>query len=202
MAEAGHTLAELMVTLGLMSLVMALITAGTLAMYGLLNRSEAISDASEKLRIVVDRLQKEVAYASSVGVEQITALDAVPDGQGVRPGDWYVDYLRKTYDGSSQCVELRLLGESKQLQRRTWPSADTPDGTWSVLADNVFPSADSMPFELTDAGTEGSNFARLAINLSVSDGVAERPINVSVVALNTSLETNGSSVCRAGRRAA
>jgi prepilin-type N-terminal cleavage/methylation domain-containing protein len=185
--DVGFSLAEVMVAMALLSLVGMLATAGLVRMYATAGRSESAASAQAQLLIAVQRLQREVRYASGVSAPR-------------QAGDWYVEFMTVRYAGPPECVQVRLLVGPKRLERRTWLRGAVPAGGWGVLASEVA-AGGAAPFTLIAAGERGSGHQRLSIDLTVAAGTsAERRAALTLVALNTSPDT-ARDVCTEGRGA-
>jgi hypothetical protein len=182
--DAGATLLELLVTLGLMSVVMAMITAGMVQMYSTVNRNEELSIVQAQLHVVFQRLDREIRYAS--GIRQ--------PGQGqAGGGSWYVEYSVLTA-GVEDCVQLRLPTAGGRFEHRNQRGAGAVSG-WRQLAANV---AAGARFSLEPATTDRYAHQQLTISLTsqpragVSAG--NRPVEYTFTAMNSSIETP-SGVC-------
>jgi hypothetical protein len=217
--EAGATMAEVMVSVAIMSFVMAMFTTAIIQMMHSANRMQQMSGAQSDLNVAFLRLDKEIRYASAISKE------------GVVNGDPYIEYLA-TNTNSRVCSELRL--HNRQLQWRTWvqpapptvPSAtNVTPSPWHPIASNVvatpaalvptpYPSSSpkpTAPFAFHDAD-DTYNFQRLELNIISGDttpapaasatkvGSRSRANHVVFTALNTSLVTKGHTTdCAEGR---
>lgn len=201
--DAGFSLIEVMVTMGLMSVVMVVFTAAILQSYRSSAKAESISIVQSQLRIAFQRFDRELRYASWV---------AQPGQVGTA---WYVEWAG--YDGS-QCYQLRLetapAGSQEGpnnaqgvLQLRTWPRATPPAaGTpGQTIASNVADPGSSAPFERQGAGvaTSGSDFVpdfeRLRVRLTAQRGDSTASVDTTFTALNTSRNTPDTNDCSMGR---
>jgi prepilin-type N-terminal cleavage/methylation domain-containing protein len=188
--DAGITLIELMVTMTIMSIFMAMFTTGIVEMYRSANKAEAASVAQAQIHIAFLRLDKEIRYAASIS-------EPGPVG-----ADSYVEYLT-SYTGSPLCTELRLHVAEDQLQHRSWSqpvgSAVAAPSEWIPLASDV---TSASPFIFSGAsGT--SEFQQLQLSLVATSGSGEtlttRTTDVTFTALNTSRSTSSKTVCAEGR---
>jgi hypothetical protein len=186
--DSGITLVEVVVSMSVMSIVLAMFTASVLQMFRSANQDEAISTAQSQVNIAFLRLDKEIRYAAGISTPGPVGADA------------YVEYLT-TNTGNPVCTELRLHVATGQLQRRTWtqgPSPVTPSA-WIPLASNV---SSAQPF--TFSAPDGTfNFQRLELKVAVSSGTGgtatSKQTDVTFTALNTSLSTSSATVCTEGR---
>jgi prepilin-type N-terminal cleavage/methylation domain-containing protein len=146
--DAGMSLIEVLVSATIMSIVMAIATAGMLQMYKSFGSSELAQIGQAQMHNTFTKLDREIRYASYV---------SAPGKVGTT---WYVEY--KYLDGSTlKCIELALAGTGK-LERRSWPVGDTTTATSvMVLASTVasVTTPASNPFSAAD----GTHFQGLRI---------------------------------------
>ncbi|OLB65214.1 MAG: hypothetical protein AUI10_07760 [Actinobacteria bacterium 13_2_20CM_2_72_6] len=192
--DAGITMIEVVTSMAVMSIVLAIFTTSFLQIMGSAGRVQTLAEAQSQVNLAFLRLDKEIRYAAAISRE------------GAAGTDPYVEYLTTT-TGSRVCTELRLHG--MQLQRRTWTQPDPPavpgpanetPTSWVALVSNVSSTA---PFTFQDADSD-RNFQRLELNLTAGDatgGVAKsRETHITFTALNTSLKTQGHfTECTEGR---
>jgi prepilin-type N-terminal cleavage/methylation domain-containing protein len=189
--DAGVTLIEVIVSTTIMSILMAVSTAGMLQMYRSATKSEVLAQAQAQMQQAYMRLDREIRYASEI---------STPGKVG---SDYYVEYQLTDSASVLQCVELRLTAATATLERRMWADATTPTGNWNTLADNVTSSLAGNPFTLTD----GTLFQALRIQVKGSTTTNSSPVVTGTDATFTALNTNdviegGSTthtVCSAGR---
>jgi prepilin-type N-terminal cleavage/methylation domain-containing protein len=186
--DAGVTLIEVMISMTIMSIAMAMFTTGILQMYRSANKNEAMSTAQSQISIAFQRLDKEIRYAAGLST------------QGFVGADPYVEFLI-TNGGSPVCTELRLHVATAQLQRRTWTQGSTPvtPSGWLPLASNI---SSTQPFTVSAADAT-YNFQRLTLNLVAGWGsgttATSKRTDITFTALNTSLETASTTICTEGR---
>jgi prepilin-type N-terminal cleavage/methylation domain-containing protein len=189
--DSGITLIEVVVSMTIMSVAMAIFTGGILQMYRVFNRSEATANAQSQINNAFLRLDKEIRYAAGI---------STPGAVG---SDRYVEFLT-TYTGTPVCTELRLRVAAKQLQRRTWVQGSSPlvPSAWVPLASEV---SSTQPFTFTAADAT-FNFQRLQLELTATSGsggtATPKQTDVTFTALNTSLTTTSATVCTEGRAVA
>jgi len=186
--DRGFTLVEILVSMSIMAVFMAMFTGLVVQMFRSANKSSATAAAQSQVNIAFLRLDEEIRYAAGI---------STPGSVGA---DSYVEYLT-TNTGGPICTELRLNAASGQLQRRTWTrgvSPVTPTG-WIPLASDVTSAA---PFTFSPADAT-FNFQRLRLKLVASSGsggtAAARQLDVTFTALNTSLSTSSAADCTEGR---
>ena len=184
--DAGMTLIEVMVGMGLMSVVMVIATAGLAQIYGAVNETENTAEAQAQVTRAFERLDQEIRYSRSISTPAMVS------------GDYYVEYLISA-DNVDTCVELRLRTSTNELQRRQWvknvdPLVPTP---WKTLA-SVVVTKTGVPFTTVAADKKeltGFRFQRLRLTVSavlgggtgggsVSSGGSTRETDVTFTALN------------------
>jgi prepilin-type N-terminal cleavage/methylation domain-containing protein len=160
--DDGVTLAELVVAMTIMAIAGTVSTAGMVQIYRTLNAFEAQTTSQQQLTTSYERLDRELRYATAVSQP------------GTVGADYYVEYLIGQ-TGTPTCVELRLQGSTKQLQRRTWPNGSPASAsTWLPLASGISVITDASgqpvaPFQLT-AATAVLNYERLQVSLNSTQG--------------------------------
>jgi hypothetical protein len=185
--EAGFSIAELVTTMAVLSVVMAMFTAGILQMFNVADKGEALAVTQAQNTTSFLRLDKEIRYANGISM------------QGTVGSDPYVEYLISGA-GTPTCYELRVTGST--LQQRVWTQGGLPtSGKWIVLASGV---SSSQPFTYI-APDAAFNFQRLRLQLISTSGLGARltssNTDVTFTALNTTLGTSSASVCTEGRSA-
>jgi prepilin-type N-terminal cleavage/methylation domain-containing protein len=182
--DAGLTLAELLVAMGVMSVVMAMVTTAIVQMYRTSNRADALWTNMTQLQTAFLELDRSVRYATAISQPNTTATAA---------GGWYVEW--SSGSGTAACTQLRLDGPSGLLQRRTEP-AGGPVGGWGTVASLLVAS---QPFTLEAASTSSYPHQRLTIDVSVRSAPGSsqpaRRSTFAFTALNSSMTTVSSGVC-------
>jgi prepilin-type N-terminal cleavage/methylation domain-containing protein len=182
--DEGFSLIEVVVSMSVMAVFMAMMTTGIVQVYRVINTTDAMSAAQAQANIAFLRLDREIRYASDLSTE------------GQVGSDWYVEYLT-TFTGTPACTELRLHVANGQLQRRSWTQGGTVPTTWTVLASGV---SATRPFTFRSADST-YNYPRLALNLTAQAGggrtASTRQMSVTFTAQNTT--SSSASVCTEGR---
>ncbi|MGX6602041.1 PulJ/GspJ family protein [Micromonosporaceae bacterium Da 78-11] len=188
--DAGTTLIEVMVAMGLMSVVMAMATAAIAQIYQSVNESENSAEAQAQVTKAFARLDQEIRYARSISTP------------AVLNGDNYVEYLIGV-DSVDTCVELRLRTSTNELQRRQWTKNTdplTPTG-WTTLAAVVTAGAPFTTIPADKVGLTGFRFQRLRLTVSAvlgggtgggsaTSGGSTRQTDVTFTALNATAGKN------------
>jgi type II secretory pathway pseudopilin PulG len=198
--DAGFSLIELLVNMGLMSVVGAIVTASILQVFRATETMDTQIQAQTQVRIALQRLDTEIRYAYDI-TEPTTATEATANS-----GTWYVEFLRVDDATATQtCNQLRL--KDGVLVLRQWtPGSSPPAGT--ALASNidmdVYSSGSAVaPFELQAAGSTPLGSSPAAVGASFSPdyqrlrlrfvtAVSKRRMSsdVTFTALNTTLATD------------
>lgn len=186
--DAGVTMMDVVVSMTLMAIFMAIFTGGTVRMFRSAAQVQATADAQVQITTAFLRLDKEIRYAA--GISQ----------PGLALSDQYVEYLT-TNSGVGICSELRLNVAAGQLQRRTWQQGATPlaPTPWIPLATSV---SSAQPFTYWAPDTR-YNFQRLQLRLDATVGTGGTAVtkhtDVTFTALNTTLSAANPDVCTEGR---
>lgn len=210
--DEGVTLMEVVVTLGIMSVLMMVFTTGILQVYRTTTATESQVVAQTQLQVAFQRLDKEIRYASWIAVPTRTAPYYVefagpPDGTGV-----------------VRCGQLRLDGGVLQLLQWTAGSPPAAGQRGQTLASGLVdnnldgdPAVARHPFVLQlpaespyattapDAQAVGTlftpEFYRLRVRLTTRLGDRRISSDVTFTALNTSRKTREAppSPCTEGR---
>jgi type II secretory pathway component PulJ len=179
------TLAEVMVAMGVMSVVMALVTAGMVQMYRMSTRADVSSVDMAQLQTAFQQLDRTVRYASAISEPNDTATAA---------GGWYVEWSAITA-GATLCTQMRLDGPTGRLQRRS-NAAGGQISSWATVASFL---VGTRPFTLEPASSSGYPHQRLTVTVLVESATnASQPARSSTfsfTALNTSLATVSGGVC-------
>lgn len=185
--ETGVTLAELLISMGILSVVMTIFTSGVIQMYRASSRGELVAVAQTQLNNAFLRLDRELRYAAGI---------ARPHTDG---NNRYIEYLNTNHD-TPECTQLQLNAGTGTLRRRTWPQTTSPGETWNALASGV-KVADSA-FTLNDP-TDVIAFQQLRLILAIRIGVgptaAESKSDIAFTALNSSRATEPDNICPEAR---
>lgn len=182
--DAGISLVELMVAMGLMAVIMVMATGAITQIYRSVNESNNTAEAQAQVTRAFIRLDQEIRYARSISTP------------AVLNGDFYVEYLLSV-DSQDTCVELRLKTTTNELQRRQWTKNNAPPVPtgWTTLADVV---TSGVPFTTISADKvelTGFRFQRLRLTVSAvlgggtgggstTSGGTTRKTDVTFTALN------------------
>lgn len=189
--DSGFTLTELIVSMGIFTMVLVVFMGAVSTMSGSAVRSQVVSDTTSQMRTVFERLDREVRYASDI------------NPVGVSAGNHYVEYLvpASTGTGQPQCVQWRVVTDENELQRRTWAPGDSSTVSgWATMVTglrNDVSDTDQQPFAMHRAGRIAGDpdpavylHQRLSVYLDAGIGEARSgegsQLEVTLVARNSS----------------
>lgn len=182
--ESGYTLIEMLVAMGLMSVLIGIFMAGIVQMTKSAVRVQNVNNSTDEVRRAFDRMDRQIRYASAVNVP------------GQTGSDWYLEFLTTaTGTATGQCTQWRLVHSTKQLQFRTWAPASSTASSWTTVASNVVNDPTTQPpFTFTAAGTTYTK-EQVALYLKVGNGQpGGAEVSATFVARNSST-ASASSVC-------
>lgn len=180
--DTGHTLVELLVSMGIFSTVLAVMATAVTILSADVRKSQNLSTATDTVRSAFSRMDKQLRYASAIN-------------RPVRVGDdWYVEF--ETVDGTNTdtCRQWRLVHSTQELQQRSWeapgPPATTPDFS-TVATSAVNDPGTQQPFTFT-AATASVPAQMLTVHLVVTRGALSNgtvDLSTSFVGRNTDVTT-------------
>lgn len=186
-SDEGFTLLDTLMSMVIMTVVMAAFSSAVLFMYRSANAVDAKSVSQVQSAQALTRLDKELHYAKGISREY--------------GGGKYVDFLT-VRNGQQQCVQLRVSGGL--LSQRTWTYLRTPiDLTgWTTLASGVTDNG-TQPFTYIGPADNPSpswamGFQQLKVSLQIGAGSSKELNTVTFAALNSS-RTSGNDYCAAAR---
>jgi prepilin-type N-terminal cleavage/methylation domain-containing protein len=191
--DDGFTLMEVMVGSALMSVVMAVATAGFVDMYKTADQTEANTLTETNLMMSFSRLDREVRYAYRVNQPYMADSST-----------YAIDYIVGDNNNTWQCVQLTLPVAGGALIRKQWPQNSTSASAITSGVADMLISANTTtvngapvpanPFTLLPTRQGNSNFDRLQINMNSTIGItgrnSTRNYNLQFTALNTLLPIN------------
>ncbi|MBU2664643.1 prepilin-type N-terminal cleavage/methylation domain-containing protein [Actinoplanes bogorensis] len=185
--DSGMTLIELLVGMGLMSVILVIVMGGLLEVYSSTNRVDSVTVARDQLTTSFRRLDKEIRYANWV---------ATP---GAVNGNWYLEYAT-----SAGCRQLAL--KNGVLTTASWTLPSTTPGTPTTIGTNLALTGTTAPFTVYLPNSQpylsaspgvsgvGRNYrldhSQVRLRLTGKVGVTALPLDVLFTAQNT----NGTNV--------
>lgn len=193
--DSGMSLVELVVTMSIMGIFLAIFTGAMLSMYNSTNKVQGVTDTSSQLSTAMSRLDSSVRYAAAIS-PPVTGTD----------GNAYVAW-QSTYTGATVCTQLRVNASASQLQQRTWTvsgASATGLTSWTPLASQIVakdPSTGAALVPFTFIAATGSvpnqqlQVALVAVEGSGSQQTVTRR-TVTFTAFNTTPATTTSGICQ------
>jgi prepilin-type N-terminal cleavage/methylation domain-containing protein len=185
--DAGFTMIELAVTLAIMSIVMAMVTAGFVQLSAVQRLATAVSDAQAQVGRAFLRLDDDAGprYAADLTTEMWS-----PSGS-THPSLLYVT----TADGAT-CTALSLVGD--RLQRQSWTlNPTTSPSAPEVLAVNVAAATEDghpvEPFTVRSAAPKSADVT-LAVAVAGTPASTRPRLRATYLAPNTVQGPSGVSL--------
>ncbi len=157
--DAGFTLVELLVAMGLFAVLLTVMMGAIGAMTTDLRKTNGVSEAADQARRAFDRLDKQVRYADAI---------STPGKVG---SDWYVEFLTTDTQGQHVCRQWRVEASTDRLQQRSWTPGTTPSSTpsWATVAVGVVNDPVALPPFVAEP-TAADSDQQLSIDLLVERG--------------------------------
>lgn len=165
--EEGMTLVEMIVAMGILTVLLVISLSAVVALTKSTVRAQAVANATDQLRVTFQRFDKEVRYASAINIP------------GFSDEDYYVEYLveASVKDGAATCVQWRLNMDTAELQRRTWSLDSTEASAWQTTVTGVrndLSKKAEYPFTVQRAGTvDGKVYNRHQLEINLDTGMGE-----------------------------
>jgi len=181
-ADRGTTLVELVVAMGIFTVVLSVIVGITMAMVQDVRKSTNVYDAGADARAAFSRLDKQIRYATAINRPR----------PGTSGADRYVEF--QSVDGGNvlTCHQWRLLDASDLLQQRSWVGVPASAPSWSTVATHVVNGAGQPPFAFT-AATPTVPRQSLTVNLVIRRGAQSAgtvSLSTTFTARNTDTDTS------------
>jgi prepilin-type N-terminal cleavage/methylation domain-containing protein len=202
--DAGFSLIELMVTMGVMSILMVIFTTAILQVYRANSATESLSLAQSQLQLAFQRVDRELRYASWIGVPDkigATSYVAYADADGLRCGQLRLaDSSAGSADGVLQLIQWKRGTPSVLEARLTLSSMVVTDGVDPPFALQV---GGATPYSNPAVGAVGTSFVtefqRLRIRLTTRVGNRSTQVDTTFTALNTTRKTLETNDCNEGK---
>jgi prepilin-type N-terminal cleavage/methylation domain-containing protein len=203
--DDGFSLAEVLVTMGVMSVLMLLFTSGILQVYKTTSATEKINEAQSELARGFQTFDRQLRYASWI---------ATPGTVG------QATYVEFAGPEGTDCYQLRLDASNADkgiLALRTWTAGKLADAKLRVIASQIVTTGtDKYAFVLEGAGVKPTSTAsptptatigtdyiptsqRLHITLTTKASSGLSRFDSTFTALNTNSATPATNQCSEGR---
>lgn len=161
------TLVELLVAMGIFTVVVVVFMAGIVVMTKSTARAQSVGDAGDAALKVFQRFDKQVRYASSINGA----------GAGTTSGTYYVEYLVSAVEAGQSpiCYQWQYSATARTLAVRSWKDvAPRTPSAWSTVATNVrndLSQAAERPFVFKPADPINLR-QQLVVHLDIGPGAA------------------------------
>ena len=180
--ERGTTLVELIVVLGLLSIILAVVLAALVSVQNTENRVDVRGQTNDQVRLAVDQIDRQVR---SGNVLYDPAQEGTNAGSGIPAGFSMRIYTQA--NGVERCVQWRVTGG--QLQSRSWSQTwqlDNQVSGWRTVATSIVNTSSKPPFALDPATGFGSRLVNVDIIANVRSDTGS---NVEAQASDTGRNT-------------
>jgi type II secretory pathway pseudopilin PulG len=195
------TLLELVVTIGLLSVVMAAIVPIMISVQASFGRETDRSQSNDQARLAVEELDREIRSGNVL----YNPMSESDPANGIYPGmslRIYTQTNAATRNPGNRCVQWRVMGG--ELQRRDWATTWRTDGLvdgWRVVADHIVnqpnpPTPPTTPvFQLDTDPSKGGRSVIISV-LVQQDSSSGKPVNIQLAVTGRNTEYGyPSSVC-------
>ena len=180
--QEGFSLIEILVTLGLFSVLLAIFAAGVNVMFSDVRRSQGQSENLDASRKAVSLMDQQVRYANAVNTP----------GPGTLAGATYVEWRQGNSGQRQTCVQWRLTSDGKLAFRSWQPILNSGDvlGTkaWSVQATGISAPATGALFTVPTVA-EAGGLSRQTLSVAFRSTHGKPPVvtgtQVTLTAVNT-----------------
>jgi Tfp pilus assembly protein PilW len=192
-SDEGFSLVDVLMSMVIASVVLAIFTTGTVTMYQAANRIDVRSIAQSQVSNAVLRLDKEIRYSAGFGWSS-AATAAAAASSGVQQ----VQFLLTAASSPPRCVQVRVAGGL--LRQREWsypPASQVTASPWVTLASDIAPTSSFRYLPPDDT----SPHQRLTLSLTAEVGPPATKVakntTITFTALNTTRST-GIDKCAEG----
>lgn len=124
-SEAGFGLPELIVSMLIFAVLLAIVGESVLAMTKALNKTSALAAAADQNRVAFDHFEKELRSATNVN-RPVVVADTVAGHTG---NEMYLEFQNLDANAIPTCHQWRYVSFTHELQERHWlASAPAPSG--------------------------------------------------------------------------
>lgn len=183
--ERGVTLAELLVSMTILTIFLAVFSSIAVELLDSVRSQQSRSDNLDSTRTLVQELDRQVRYANAVNPPVTVA------------GSRYVTWRSGSVNGFGlpsgvqSCVQWRV-SSTGLVQNRSWDPAATPvfASAWETVGNGVGPVGAAEIFSIS-ATTPGQNRQQLALSFQTTHG--SQPVATRTAVTFTALNTRTSS---------
>lgn len=161
--DAGLTLTELLVSMGIFTVILTIFISGMISMTRSTVRAQDITDAGDAVRLAFQTMDKQIRYSSSINFPGVGGS-----------GSHYVEFITTAQpDGAAPlCTQWRYDPTARTLGYRTWRDVATGSRSdWRVVAfdvrNDLTGATPDNPFTLVRAN---ASYLRQQLVVSVDAG--------------------------------
>jgi prepilin-type N-terminal cleavage/methylation domain-containing protein len=191
LAQAGVTMVELMVTIFVFSIFLAIVLSSLIGITNTSTQAQVIARSSTGVLIVFQNFDRAIRYADVI------------NAPGSATGGRYVEFRVPAKDAASvaTCVQWRYVPGTQVIQSRQWPDGATGSATaWATKLTSVFDDGANYPFVLIPAGGTGAAMQQLTLTIDAGNATQKGAlVTTNFVARNSTAASNSAGlVCSAG----
>ncbi len=192
--DAGVTLPEVLISMGVFLVVLLISLSATRSLVGSTVRVTSAVDGRTQADRLHDRLDKLVPYAVAV------------NPAGMSGGGWWVEFRTDVAAGGQPagCWQLNLDPSGGTVRLRRWDSGQAVPGAWAPLVVGARERSGAAPFQMLPADDSVVR-QRLVLALDVAapgDVTTSFPVDATFVARNSGgIDTVTEPVCQEVPRA-
>lgn len=194
-SDAGYTLIEIIVAMGIFSIFLAMFIAGVIAVSRATTQASTDAQTSSAIGVAVQRIERSVRYAD--------AINHPGTASGFSYVEWHTDSTTSS-TGIDTCTQLRYSPDDGTLAIRTWEESSAPStGKWNVMLGQMRGEADNeYPFDLFAAASGISNYQGLTLHIIAGlDDAAGTETTTTIYAKNSSVDSISNTATAAGQSA-
>jgi prepilin-type N-terminal cleavage/methylation domain-containing protein len=190
-SDAGVTLIELMVTVFVFTVFLAIVLSSLIGITRASTQAQSVARSSTGVLTVFQKFDRAIRYADVINPPGSTSSGR------------YVEFRVPGAGAGSvaTCYQWRFVPASKVLQSRQWPEgSSSPAPVWTTRLSVVFDKGGDYPFVLIPAGGTGSSMQQLTLTIDAGNAAQKAAeVSTTFVARNSSADSNsGGLVCSAG----
>jgi prepilin-type N-terminal cleavage/methylation domain-containing protein len=184
--QEGMTLFEVLTTVALLSVVLAIFLSVLVSVQNTVARQERRSQANDRVRLAIQQLDREVRSGNVFRDPAAEPNDAsrgqVAGGMGLRI------YSQANADtrGGSRCVQWRVTGG--KLQWRDWTVSWRTDGqvsSWRTVTEGIVNPSGTPAFDLDSSANFGGRILNVTFVVSPGGGDSDVVVRASITGRNT-----------------
>ena len=179
--DSGFTLLELMVAMGILSLVLALSFTVVAKIISTTAASQARSSAVDEARNAVEQMERQIRSGNVITAPTYDSARKL----------WLLQVYTQV-NGNQRCVQWRVNANQDTLQFRSWSPSWAQDGDitpWGAVAQYIVNdpvNSSDTPFVRTNDTTFGTRLLTIHLLVQATGQPAATVIDTSVTGRNTS----------------